>query len=224
MDFARYLHDGMKLCSGHMRQIQRGKPLSQKRPAPQPIGGKICEFDGCDESVKSMSLCMGHYSQYLKRGKSREGLVPLMKQSWSPCPMPKCDHKVFIGYRVCKKHRNLAVRFNMGIDFMLKLFENAHCSGCGTEENLHVDHWHGHHERQHDRCEDCIRGLLCGGCNTGLGMMREDPEVLANLISYLARFTEPTDKGVSRSYEVATKRDEKGRLLPVHTGWAKSLQ
>lgn len=43
---------------------------------------------------------------------------------------------------------------------------------------LHVDHCHtnGH-----------VRGLLCGSCNTGLGLFRDNPAVLAAAIEYLKR-------------------------------------
>lgn len=43
---------------------------------------------------------------------------------------------------------------------------------------LHVDH-------NHDNGE--IRGLLCSSCNTAIGLLKEDPQVLRNCIEYLKR-------------------------------------
>lgn len=43
-------------------------------------------------------------------------------------------------------------------------------------DSVHLDHDH-----QSGR----VRGLLCHGCNTGLGMLRDNPEVLRKAIRYL---------------------------------------
>jgi len=48
----------------------------------------------------------------------------------------------------------------------------------GTEKTTkpHVDHCHKTNR---------VRGLLCGGCNTGIGLLKENPEVLRNAITYI---------------------------------------
>lgn len=56
------------------------------------------------------------------------------------------------------------------------------CMICGRkdpgvkEKNWHVDH---------DKKTKTIRGVLCMGCNTGLGAFNESPEVLRAAITYL---------------------------------------
>lgn len=35
-------------------------------------------------------------------------------------------------------------------------------------------------------CGSCVRGLLCGSCNSGIGYLRESPTILANAANYLA--------------------------------------
>ena len=46
-----------------------------------------------------------------------------------------------------------------------------------SDRELCVDH---HHET------GAIRGLLCHACNSGLGMFRDSPEMLARAIQYLS--------------------------------------
>jgi hypothetical protein len=60
--------------------------------------------------------------------------------------------------------------------------QNHKCAGCGIEatkaprNKLYVDHCHKTNK---------IRGLLCQHCNTALGMVKDNPDTLLNLMSYL---------------------------------------
>lgn len=59
--------------------------------------------------------------------------------------------------------------------------QNGRCGICGNGPGgtrLHVDH---------DHQTLCIRGLLCGRCNTGIGLLRDEPAILWNAIKYLTR-------------------------------------
>ena len=65
---------------------------------------------------------------------------------------------------------------------MLKLQNNrcAICNGTATgnrrQKNLSVDHCH---------TTGKVRGLLCHGCNSGIGYMKDDIELLEKAIDYL---------------------------------------
>lgn len=55
------------------------------------------------------------------------------------------------------------------------------CDICGTEileESMYVDH---------DHTDSVIRGVLCGTCNSGLGMFKDNVRSLATAIDYLNR-------------------------------------
>jgi hypothetical protein len=59
------------------------------------------------------------------------------------------------------------------------------CASCKTDlrviqsKNVHVDHCHATKR---------IRGILCHSCNTSLGLMKEDSNLLLGLISYIEGF------------------------------------
>jgi hypothetical protein len=64
-----------------------------------------------------------------------------------------------------------------------RLLEEQHgaCAVCGREmgADLHVDHDHKTNE---------VRGLLCGSCNRGIGLLQENPKVLYAAGRYLIEF------------------------------------
>ena len=75
-------------------------------------------------------------------------------------------------------------------EYRLKL-QNGVCAICGSPEtivdnrtkeirNLAVDHCHTTKK---------VRGLLCMGCNQGIGNFRDNPDFLAKAISYLINET-----------------------------------
>lgn len=52
------------------------------------------------------------------------------------------------------------------------------CAICRSNPPEHVDHCHA---------SGTVRGLLCFGCNRGLGKAQDDPELLRRGLSYLER-------------------------------------
>lgn len=61
------------------------------------------------------------------------------------------------------------------------------CAICGRKpdgKKLHVDHDHACCPGKRS-CGDCVRGLLCGPCNTAVGLLQDDPDVLLSAAAYL---------------------------------------
>ena len=64
--------------------------------------------------------------------------------------------------------------------------QNGKCAICKKEapthhkKRLNVDHCHK---------TGAIRGLLCDACNRGIGLFKDNPELLQKAISYLSTFT-----------------------------------
>jgi hypothetical protein len=52
------------------------------------------------------------------------------------------------------------------------------CAGCAVEAELRIDH---------DHVTGRVRGLLCHNCNVTLGLLKDSPERLEALASYLRR-------------------------------------
>lgn len=72
-------------------------------------------------------------------------------------------------------------RYNMTMDEYNVLFtaQNNTCAICKTlpsTKPLAVDH---------DHTTGKIRGLLCSNCNTALGLLYENPSIVANLLNYI---------------------------------------
>ncbi|MGW7594475.1 endonuclease domain-containing protein [Streptomyces asiaticus] len=71
--------------------------------------------------------------------------------------------------------------------------QGSACAICGIEfkepGHAHIDHDHSCCPGKRS-CGKCVRGLLCGGCNNGLGRFKDDVNVLQAAIEYLRRFSE----------------------------------
>ena len=90
-------------------------------------------------------------------------------------------------WRIRAPHYNRQYKYGMDQEQYdaLLAFQNGACAICGTTEwhgsklNVpHVDHDHGSGE---------VRGLLCGGCNNGLGNFDDDPERMRKAADYIDR-------------------------------------
>jgi len=56
------------------------------------------------------------------------------------------------------------------------------CAICGAEEPGRNRNWHTDHSHH----TGLVRGILCAGCNVGLGHFRDDPTLLMAAASYVA--------------------------------------
>lgn len=92
-----------------------------------------------------------------------------------------------------EKYRDTYYKYSYGISIdeyneFMKL-QNNKCAICHREEYI-LDHRTKKVRRlsvDHNHDTGKVRGLLCKNCNTGLGMLREDLNIINNLKIYLER-------------------------------------
>lgn len=85
----------------------------------------------------------------------------------------------------CNSAKGTASRYGISIIEARKLRGGKQaCEICGRIKPLEVDH-------DHDTGE--IRGFLCSGCNSALGLMKDDPELIKKCIEYLENHVKNKD-------------------------------
>lgn len=94
----------------------------------------------------------------------------------------------------CRECCNLFARTTRTPDLYFEILEkqDGRCSLCSKteEENgrrLAIDHDHRCCP-PNKYCEKCVRGLLCLDCNIGLGMFKDNPELLILASEYLQKW------------------------------------
>ena len=154
-----------RLCWSHERQRRSGNALTPLRAWRSQ---KERDADGCKLCRFCLSWLPEEY--FGKSARSSDGLADLCR----PCSTDK--HRLInYGITVAEYDAMLA---NQG----------GGCAICGEQcssgRKLAVDH--NHACCPGDRtCGKCIRGLLCGSCNQGIGKLRDSPRLLIAAASYL---------------------------------------
>lgn len=162
------VHYGKGLCNSHWQQVRQGRSLAPLRRQVTParrdeLGRKWCK--GCSEWL-SEDLFYRHTGT-------------------SDRLTPECSRCICV--------RQAETRFKLEPGTYLAMLEAqggvcAVCGGSGTGgKQLSVDHDHSCCAGKHG-CGKCVRYLLCGNCNTGIGLFKDNPELLEAAASYLRGF------------------------------------
>jgi hypothetical protein len=179
-----------EFCRGHYEQRKAGRPFTVLRP---PVSrDRLCAFSKCGRQTEPNEvLCRSHLLMQLRT----EELGPLKLQTsameaqiliqrgayW--CTV--CQQERPIASFTMDGERNAPrarCKLCMGIELRAKkfqrsfidiyrlfVFQNFQCATCPTmhddEIGLHLDHDHACCPEKGQSCGECIRGLLCFGCN-----------------------------------------------------------
>lgn len=65
--------------------------------------------------------------------------------------------------------------------------QGGSCAICNKKENLQIDHDHSCCPTTANSCGNCIRGILCGNCNTMIANAKDSVKILNSAIDYLRR-------------------------------------
>jgi hypothetical protein len=90
-------------------------------------------------------------------------------------PLWRCNRKD----RAERSRHKRIERHGLPRDVAAAMRADQTCAICRSVERLTVDHCHR---------TGTIRGVICHKCNTGIGLMRDDPAILYQAIQYLLRY------------------------------------
>lgn len=126
--------------------------------------------------------------------KSRDGKIEYYK-----------EHRT--KYAIEYKNSHLLNRFGISLNEYSQIYmeQGGKCAICG---GTHAGTRNGKDKTfavDHDHKTGKVRGLLCEACNTGIGKLKDDPEVLRSAIRYLERSRIPADQ-TDRADAVQTDR------------------
>jgi len=106
------------------------------------------------------------------------GLTPKKLRPWKPAAAKPVLVLTERQRRINREDHLLRVYGLTQADYdLLLLKQNGKCAICSVEKALVVDH---------DHQTKIVRGLLCGECNRGLGLLRDNTELLFSAICYLS--------------------------------------
>jgi len=81
------------------------------------------------------------------------------------------------------RNRDYARRYGITKEqaFGLWVSQGCRCGVCGRREPVGRGAWH----IDHNHATGDVRGILCGPCNTGIGHLKDCPDILASALRYL---------------------------------------
>lgn len=163
------------LCGMHYARTTRA---AEDRPR--------CSIEGCGRAAVCRTYCHVHYQRWMKTGDPGE--AALRKVNYEPtdlCQVPGCGKRPQSkGY--CNTHRTRLRRFGLTPGELERLLQRQR-GRCGICRRKKPGTGSGEWCIDHDHVTGQVRGLLCGRCNSGIGMLQDDPEILTAAARYVTR-------------------------------------
>ena len=142
--------------------------------------GLSCAFITCDQPAHSKGLCKGHYLQQW-HGKPLSHIQRRGPNRGGSCSIMGCGAKHY-SHGLCRKHAHWKREFGINPQLYEDILASqggvcAICRGaCNSGRAMALDH---------DHETGMIRGVLCHKCNRGIGLLRDDPNLLRAAANYL---------------------------------------
>ena len=169
-----------------------------------------CNVPACDRKVLAKGLCNAHYLQQRagKEFRKPRKVSAAVRDDQGNKECARCglwkgldefgtnkntgDGAASNCLR-CNRFRQLFFNYRITEASYTELFnrQGGRCAICRVEpedeDSLHVDHDHACCSERGKSCGTCVRGLLCAGCNLGIGHLADDPKRLRAAADYLER-------------------------------------
>lgn len=204
-------HYASTYCNPHWRRWKRhGDPgPAAIGPARSPF--RTCSLEGCDLAHSAKGYCVTHYAQHRRNREvklTHRRSRPAVRDAEGRKECPKCDQwkpeDQFYAHsktrdrltsicRECTADRVYRDRYGIGLAEYQEMFDSqgGGCAICGGTNPggraLSIDHDHRCCPGQKS-CGKCVRGLLCGCCNQGIGMLGDDEDRLNAAIAYVRKW------------------------------------
>lgn len=112
----------------------------------------------------------------------------ILMKSHKQKPLTPNERKVNESHR--KKRNRVMKQYGMTLKELedLQVQAGGRCQICDSTPESQTAHWRsGTHTLFVDHCHRTgrVRGLLCRNCNTAIGLMKDDPELIMKMIDYL---------------------------------------
>ncbi len=197
-DFYKNKRKGRQsFCKTCTKTCVRNKTPLKKRLPSNDIGrtctkclefkpwDKFAKDHSCRNGYKSMcKICRNNYEVRIFHGNPERKL-----KQYSRSKLYNQNNPELV--KMWRKKHQFSEHKRKGIDINHEKFEqlsesqNYRCAICGGVEiingktiRLSVDHCHKTNQ---------VRGLLCGNCNRGIGLLKDDPELLIRAVAYLRK-------------------------------------
>ena len=166
------------LCSLHYYRHLRGQDMD----APlRRRSRETCSVGDCENPYDAAGFCNLHYKR-AREGRDMDA-TPQVPGWFQGCMVGDCTGK-HESRGLCRNHARTMRNYKMSPIQLVDSYLLG-CQICGATENLHIDHDHTCCKTHRNTCGKCIRGVLCGSCNNGLGNFKDSPRLMSNAIHYL---------------------------------------
>lgn len=192
-------HGAGGLCAMHYKRRAKGSDMDRahaserekkvrKPKRAKPKSPELCNSPHCAQKTVTRGLCRSHYSRFYAGVDTRSPIADNKRYAGRPCFITGCANDAGGRFGLCKSHGNWAGKYGLSILQAVQILNSGYgCDICGTEIgrfSINVDHDHTCCPGQ-GTCGNCIRGLLCRGCNRAIGSFSEDRENIRKALAYL---------------------------------------
>lgn len=140
---------------------------------------KICTKCKTEKEYSEFRVRGNGYNSWCKECQRKD-----TRSRYQPKPKKKKVTKSKEEIKLAAKKRMLKHRYNITYEEYTQMYDNHNkrCAICKTKKKLgghsglYVDHNHETNE---------VRGLLCTKCNSAIGKLKENKEILLEVIKYL---------------------------------------